>query len=144
MWSDTLLGLERAHLLQLIAWSAMSMVIGTALYAWVTVGRSMSILLRHFAFQTGLWGTVVFAIGIMRLRDLAERDLASATRLDRLVWLSVGLDGGFVLVGVALATAGWLMGRHLGLVGAGIAVIVQGTGLLVLDLRFLVIMERAL
>ena len=144
MWSDTLLGLERAHLLQLIAWSAMSVLIGTALFAWVTAGRSGSTLLRHFAVQTGTWGLVVFAVAIVRLRELAERDLAGATRLDRLAWLSAGLDGGFILAGITLATAGWLMGRRLGPLGAGIAIAVQGAGLLVLDLRFLAITARAL
>jgi hypothetical protein len=144
MWSDTLLGLERAHLLQLIAWSAMSTLIGTALFTWVTVGRSQSTLLRHFAIQTGVWGFVVFSVAGLRLWELTERDLAGATRLDRLVWLSTGLDGGLVLAGATLATAGWVMGRRLGPVGAGIAIVVQGAGLLVLDLRFLAITARAL
>jgi hypothetical protein len=38
------------------------------------------------------------------------------------------------MVGAALALAGWRLGRRLGLVGAGVGVIVQGSALLVLDL----------
>jgi hypothetical protein len=39
-----------------------------------------------------------------------------------------------VLVGMALALTGWRLGRRLGLVGAGIGVVVQGGALMVLDL----------
>jgi hypothetical protein len=37
-------------------------------------------------------------------------------------------------VGVSLAITGWKLGRRLGLVGAGIGVVVQGAALLLLDL----------
>ena len=142
MWSDTLLALERAHLLRLLAWSATSVVVGTGLYAVVTIRRTGSALLTHFAIQTCAWGFVNLAIAAVGMTRLAERDLAAATRLDRLLWLSVGLDVGLVLVGATLATTGWLVARRLGSVGAGIGVIVQGAGLLALDLRFIAITAR--
>jgi hypothetical protein len=144
MWSDTLLELERAYLLQLVAWGVMSMLVGTALHAWLTVGRSTSALLRHFSLQTAVWGLAEFLIAAVRLSGLAERSLASATRLDRLVWLGTGLEAGLIIAGATLAGAGWFMGRRPGPMGAGIGLIVQAAGLLVLDLRFLVIMARAL
>jgi hypothetical protein len=56
-------------------------------------------------------------------------------RLDRFVWLNIGLDAGYVAVGATLALLGWRFGRRLGLVGAGIGVIVQGLALTVLDLQ---------
>jgi sulfite exporter TauE/SafE len=62
------------------------------------------------------------------------RDIGSATRLDRILWLNIGLDAGYVLVGLTLGIVGWRLGRRLGLVGAGIGVLVQGTALAVLDL----------
>jgi len=50
------------------------------------------------------------------------------------LWLNIGLDAGYVLVGLTLAIVGWKVGRRLGLVGAGIAVVVQGLALALLDL----------
>ncbi len=143
MWSDTLLTLERAHLLRLLVWGATSMIAGTALLAWLTAaGRSGSVLLRSFSIQTGAWGLVSALIAGLGLLRLADRDLVSATRLDRMLWFSVGLDVGIVLVGITLAVTGWLLGRRLSAVGAGIGVLVQGAGLVVLDLRFAAITAR--
>ena len=64
------------------------------------------------------------------------RDVSSATRLDRFVWFNNGLDVGYVAVGLTLAIVGWQLGRRLGLVGAGVGIVVQGLALLILDLRF--------
>jgi hypothetical protein len=142
MWSDTLLALERAHLLRLLAWGGTSVVVGTGLIAWLTVRRQHSPLLRAFAIQTGLWGLLSLAIAGRGLARLADRDLGSAIRLDRMLWLSAGLDTGLILVGVTLAVTAWVLSRRLGLVGAGIGVVVQAVGLLVIDLRFLMFTER--
>ena len=142
MWSDTLLALERAHLLRLVAWSALSIIVGTALFAVLAIRRTESPLLKHFAIQTIAWGLVNLAIAGAGIWRLGERDLASATRLDRILWLSVGLDLGLVLVGGAIAITGWVLARRLGTVGAGIGVLLQGAGLLVLDIRFVAITSR--
>lgn len=142
MWSDTLLELERAHLLRLLVWSAASVVVGTALYAMLMIRRIESPLLTHFAIQTSAWGLVNLAIASAGVMRLAERNHASATRLDRLLWFSVGLDVGIVLLGAVLATAGWMLARRLGLVGAGIGILVQGAALLALDLRFVAVTSR--
>ena len=144
MWSDTLLAVERAHLLRLLGWAGASVIVGTALYATLTLRRVGSALLRHFAIQTFAWGLVNLAIAGTGILRLADRDLASATRLDRLLWLSVGLDIGTIVVGLTLAVAGWTLARRLALVGAGIGVMLQGAGLLVLDLRFLAVMSQVL
>jgi hypothetical protein len=61
-----------------------------------------------------------------------------------MLWLAAGLDLGVILVGITLALTGWKLDRRLSLVGAGIGVIVQGAGLLVLDLRFIAITSRVL
>ena len=119
------------------------MIAGTALLAWLTAaGRSGSALLRSFAIQTGAWGLVSALIAGLGLLRLADRDLVSATRLDRMLWFSVGLDVGIILVGITLAVTGWIVGRRLSAVGAGIGVLVQGAGLVVLDLRFAAITAR--
>lgn len=134
MWADTLLSAERAHLVRLLVWAAGSLLAGTALLAWLQVGRRRSALLEHFGLQTAGWGAAEMAFGAIARASLAARDLAGATRLDRLLWLNIGLDGGYVLVGVTLAVTGWVLGRRLGLIGAGLAIVLQGVALALLDL----------
>lgn len=133
-WADTLMIAERAHLLRLMAWGATSVLIGTALLAWVMRREPRSPLLQHFAIQTAAWGAIDLLLVALAYRSLAARDIAAATRLDRFVWLNIGLDAGYVMVGITLAVVGWRLGRRLGLVGAGIGVSVQGTALALLDL----------
>ncbi|MEO7457614.1 MAG: hypothetical protein ABIY52_15235 [Gemmatimonadaceae bacterium] len=134
MWADTLEIAERAHLLRLLAWGAVSIVMGTALFAWLRVGVRQSDLLKHFAVQTSAWGVVEVLMAAAFLGQVAPRDIASATRLDRILWLNVGLDAGYVLVGATLVLAGIRLGRRLGMVGAGMGVVVQGLALALLDL----------
>jgi hypothetical protein len=134
MWADTLLASERAHLLRLMLWGATSVLVGTALLAWVLRGGRQSALLRHFAIQTAAWGGIDLMLAGLSYGSLPMRDIGSATRLDRILWLNIGLDAGYVLVGLTLGLVGWRLGRRLGLVGAGIGVLVQGTALAVLDL----------
>ena len=135
MWADTLLAAERAHLLRLALWGAASLLVGTAVVVMLTIGRSRSPLLQHFGIQTGVWGAVESGIALVLLRSLALRDLASATQLDRMVWLNIGLDVGYALVGIALAVIGWRVVQRLGMTGAGIAIVLQGGALTVLDLQ---------
>lgn len=134
-WADTILDVERLHLLKLLVWGALSIGVGTALIALVRVKRIDSPLLQHFAIQSAAWGSIDIAIAIWARQGLHLRDLASAVSLDRFVWLNVGLDAGYVAVGATLALLGWNLGRRLGLVGAGLGVIVQGCALVLLDLQ---------
>jgi len=134
MWADTLLAAERAHLLRLALWGAASLLIGTALVAMLRLGRPRSPLLKHFGIQTGAWGAVELGVALLLLRSLALRDLSGATRLDRRVWMNIGLDVGYVLVGITLVVIGWRAVRRFGLVGAGMAIVLQGAALAVLDL----------
>jgi len=136
MWADTLLAVERTHLLRLALWAAASLLTGTALIALVHIGRPRSSLLKHFGIQTGVWGAVELLAALLLLRSLAYRDLAGATRLDRMLWMNIGLDMGYVLVGITLVVIGWRAVRRLGLVGAGIAIVLQGAALAVMDLLF--------
>jgi hypothetical protein len=134
MWADTLEAAERANLLRLLVWAAASVLAGTALLAWLRVGARRSPLLKHFAIQATAWGMLDAAFVAVMLPQVAPRDIASATRLDRLLWLNIGLDCGYVLIGLTLIIVGWRLGRRLGLVGAGIGVVVQGAALVLLDL----------
>ncbi len=134
MWADTLLTLERGHLLRLALWGAGSVLAGTLLLALLAVRRQVAPLVRHFAIQTAAWGAVDLAICAWAWRGLALRDYAGAVRLVNVLWLNVGLDAGYAMAGAALAIAGWRLGPRPGLVGAGIGVVVQGVALAVLDL----------
>lgn len=134
MWADTLLAAERAHIVRLLVWGGGGVLVATALLAWLHRGRRRSALLEHFGIQTAAWGAVEIAFGAIALATLATRDLAGATRLDRLLWLNVGLDAGYVLVGLTVLATGWRLGRRLGMVGAGLAIVVQGIALGLLDL----------
>ena len=134
MWADTLLAAERAHALRLLLWGGGSALVGTALLAWLRVGRRRSQLLEQFGIQTAAWGAAVLVFGAIARASLAARDLAGATRLDRLLWLTLGLDIGYVLVGLTLLMTGWVVGRRLAMVGAGLAVVVQGGALALLHL----------
>ena len=142
MWADALYLAERHHVLVLAAWGTACMLAGTLLLALVTVRRARSALVRHFAIQTAAWGAVILAIALVARRGLAYRDLDGFTRLDRFLWLNVGLDAGYAMVGITLAVAGWTLGRRLGLVGAGLGVLVQGLALLVLDARLIAVLDR--
>ncbi|HEU4722481.1 MAG TPA: hypothetical protein VFS59_14070 [Gemmatimonadaceae bacterium] len=136
MWADTLLAHERAHLLRLVGWGAASLLLGSALLALLRLRGHRSSLLDHFGIQSALWGAIDLGIALVGLQRLELRDLAGATRLDRFLWLNVGLDVGYAMVGITLLLIGARVLRRPGLVGAGLAVIVQGSALLLLDLLF--------
>lgn len=134
-WADTLLQMEQLHLLKLQLWAILSIVAGSGILALLRVRRIDSPLLSHFAIQSAAWGAVDLGIVLWARRGLQLRDLAEAVALDRFVWLNIGLDVGYVAVGVTLALLGWRFGRRLGLVGAGLGVVLQGLALTVLDLQ---------
>lgn len=134
MWADILLSAERAHLLRLAAWAAGSVLAGTGLIAYRRWRGRNAPLLFHFALQTAAWGLVDLTLVWAAQGSLVLRDLSSARRLERFLWLNTGLDAGYVAVGITLGLTGWLLGRRLGTVGAGLGIVVQGLALLLLDL----------
>jgi len=136
MYSDTLLALERAHLLQIIVWGGASVLVGVVLLAFLAFRRTRSALLANFAIQCAVWGLAEVLLSGVRLRGLAHRDGAAAVTLDRLLWLNTGLDVGYMIVGATLALTGWILGRRQGPMGAGMGIVLQGLALFVFDLRF--------
>jgi hypothetical protein len=134
MWADTLLAIERAHLMRLVVWGGASVLVGSALLGLMRIRGHRSALLDHFGIQTAAWGAIDLVLALTGLQRLELRDLAGATRLDRFLWLNIGLDVGYVLVGITLFALGWRLAWRMGLIGAGMAVIVQGSALAVLDL----------
>jgi hypothetical protein len=136
MWSDTLLAAERSQLIRLVLWAVTSAVLGTMIVTIVTVRRLTAPIILGFAIQMVAWGSAELIVAAVRWQALAMRDVSSATRLDHLTWFTAGLDVGIVGVGLTALITAWLSGRKLGTIGAGLGIVVQGLGLLVLDLTF--------
>jgi hypothetical protein len=143
MWADTLLAAEKAHLMRVLVWALTSVLAGTAVLAVLAVRRWRSALLSAFAIQTIGWGVFEAAVASVALLGLVPRDLSAAAQLDHHLWLETGLDMGCIAIGLTLAltTYGYTRGRRLGGVGAGLGIIVQGAVLLVLDTRFLALVN---
>lgn len=123
--------------MRLGVWAGASVLVGLLLllvHRW-RAKSSRSPALLHFGIQTAAWGAVSLAIVWLARGATAEpRDLAGAVALDRFLWLNIGLDAGYAMVGLTLL----LCGRHFrrpGLVGAGLAVVIQGIALAVLDVQ---------
>jgi hypothetical protein len=128
-----LFALEHAHLHRLSIFAVASVAVGGAVLAWYRLRRSPSAFAQHFGIQSLAWGIVNLAIVWWASRGLTERDVRGAVALDRVLWLNIGLDVGYAMVGATLVVCGWRLGRKLGLVGAGAAIIVQGVVLAALD-----------
>lgn len=134
MWADSLQAFEEQHLLQLIAWGVASVLIGTLLLLALSLRKMRALLVSWFATQCVLWGVAELAWGAFAYRDVPLRDFEGAASLARQLWVAIGLEAGGILVGLTLAIGGWTYVRRLGIVGAGIGIIVQASALMVLDL----------
>jgi hypothetical protein len=143
MWADQLLLYERAHLARLLLWGLASVAAGLGGWLVVRWGRRDADMLRHFAIQTGAWGAIDAVLAIVGRSSLALRDYDGVTQLDRFLWFNIGLDAGYVAVGITLACCGWRLARSRGLVGAGFGVGVQGVALLLLDLRLAALLAQS-
>ena len=143
MYADTLFALERGHLLRLAIWAAASVVVGALILLMLFGRKGLAPFLRHFAIQMLAWGAVDLALVGWGWKGLGYRDYAGSVQLHQFLWLNVGLDAGYVGVGITLAATGWILAKRLGLLGAGVGVVVQGFALFVLDLRLLTVLESA-
>ena len=142
MWADTFLRAEQQHLLRLLLWAALSILAATAVAAVLAVRRLRSPLLTQFATQMAAWGVAIGAIASVEWRLAHLRDFSSASRLERVLWMNIGFDAGYIAVGITLASAAWFLARRIGVVGAGIGIIVQGLALLLIDLQFAAVISR--
>ena len=102
----------------LSAWAAASVVAGLAL--------CVDPRTRGFGRQTAAWGAVDGAIAAVGVRGRRREGPTDPARLRRVLLVNAGLDVGYLAVGARLARSDrW----H----GDGLAVVVQGAFLLVLD-----------
>jgi hypothetical protein len=145
MWADVVFQIERLHLLRLLFWAAMSTVAGTGLLVLLLTLRRGSTMIHRFAAVCALFGAAELVFGVIGYRQLPMRDLASATRLERLAWLQLGLYIGIAGIGVTMCVVGRSVTSRAGAapetalpsVGAGIAVALHGLALATLELLLL-------
>lgn len=142
MWSDTLLDAERQHLVALLFWSALSIIGATAIAVTLAARRARSPLLEQFALQMLAWGAIFGMIAGVEVHGLARRDVSGATRLEHILWMNIGLDVGYVAVGVVLGAVGYRLARSMAAVGAGVGLVVQGLAVLLIDLHFAALISR--
>ncbi|MDE3126371.1 MAG: hypothetical protein KGL38_00105 [Gemmatimonadota bacterium] len=142
MFADSLLRAEQLHLFRLLAWGAASILAGTLVSVTVVWRRQATTLLRQFAIQTAAWGVLETAYVALAWHGLALRDLAGATRLDRHLWFTLGLEIGGMGIGATLVMLGAGRERRLWLMGAGMAVIVQCMALFLIDARLAALISR--
>ena len=136
MFADTLFAAERLHLVRLLGWGGASVVAGTLLLLLTASARLRPQLLRAFAMQCVIWGSLELAIAAARFATLGMRDVSGAARLERLGWMQVGLYIGMALCGVAVAVTGWRVAKSLRATGAGLGILLHGVALLVFELFF--------
>ncbi len=142
MFADTLLRAEQMHLFRLLVWGGASVIAGTIVFVAVAWQRPATTLLRQFGVQMTAWGGLELAYAAIAWNGLGLRDVSGATTLDRLLWFNLGLDVGMVIIGIAFSIAGWQMGRRLGLVGAGIGVMLQGAALFLINAGLVAVISR--
>lgn len=142
MFADSLLRAEQIHLFRLLVWGAASILAGTLVYLAVVWRRPATTLLRHFAVQLAAWGVLEVAYVAAGWHQLGLRDLAGATRLDRHLWFGLGLEVGGIGIGTTLALVGAGRERRLGLLGAGMAVILQCLALFLIDAQLAAVISR--
>jgi len=142
VWSDTFLHAEQQHVLRLLFWAALSIVAATAIAVTIAMQRARSALLSHFALQMALWGLVIGSIAALEWHGLHLRDVSGAARIERLLWMNIGFEAGVVGMGFVLALCGRLLTRNAAAIGAGTGIVVQGLGLMLIDLQFASMISR--
>ena len=103
----------------LTGWAAGSVAVGAVL-----AGRPAT---RGFGRQTAAWGAVDGVIACLGIRGRARRGPTDPVRLRRVLWVNAGADVGYLVAALALLRTRprWR--------GDALAVLVQGTFLLALD-----------
>ena len=142
MFADSLLRAEQMHLFRLLVWGGASVLAGTLVVVAMAWRRPATTLLRQFGLQMIAWGALEVIYVAVVWHGLGLRDLAGATRLDRMMWFNLGLDVGAAGIGAALVLTGWSKDRRIGVVGAGMAVILQSAALFLINARLVALISR--
>ena len=136
MWADSFLRFEQQHVFLLLLWAGSTVLSGTSIAIVLAAQHRESPLLAHFAMQLAGWGVLAGILAGVEWHGIHLRDVAGATRVERLAWLRIGFDLGIMGMGVILAAAGRVMARSPRMVGAGMAVVINGLALFAIDVQF--------
>ena len=137
--ADALAADQRAHLVRVGAWGAANAAAGLALIALSDAEADRA--RRAFGIQTAAWGVIngtIAAVGLARGPGEATAEWASALGAENayadILLVNLGLNVGYSAVGatMALAASRGVPNAELWR-GHGLAVVIQGVGLLVLD-----------
>jgi Family of unknown function (DUF6992) len=142
MFADSLLRAEQLHLFRILVWGAASVLAGTLVFVGVAWRRPSTTLLRHFAIQLVAWGVIEVLYVAVAWHGLGLRDLAGAVRLDRHLWFNLGLEVGGIGIGATLVALSMGRERRIGLMGAGMAVILQCVALFLINARLAALISR--
>ncbi len=142
VFADSLLRAEQMHLFRLLVWGGGSVLIGTLVFALLAWRRPATTMLRYFAIQMIGWGALEIAYVALAWQGLGLRDVSGATRLDRLLWLNLGLDLGLMVLGITVGAIGWRLGRRLALLGTGVGVLVQAMALFLINAQLAALISR--
>jgi len=138
MFGDTLAQIERSCASEIVVWGLACLIVGGGLLIVARRGSARSDLIAHFALQTMTWGSAETLLALAWRYGIEVRDLAGASRLDRLLWLGDGLAIGVVAVGLAITVIGArVSGRAPSLLGTGIAITIQGAAVLLVLSRLI-------
>ena len=130
---------QRAHLWRVGAWGLANAVGGAAL--WLSADAEASPGRRAFGLQSAAWGAVNTGIAVVGLAggaDAPTADLAAALGAENgyadVLLVNLGLNVGYAAVGATLwAVSGRGVPNPDAWRGHGVALVVQGAGLFVLD-----------
>jgi hypothetical protein len=111
----------RAHLGRLTIWSVVSLLIGAAL-----IYAAQDEWVRGFGWLTAGWAAVNLVIALLGLRGKPPTE---RPKFREFLFLNQGLNVGYMMAGAAL----FFGAGEPFLRGAGLAVVIQGLGLFVLD-----------
>lgn len=136
MWADSFLRAEQQHVLLLLLWGATTVLTATLIAIVLATQRRASSLLAQFATQLAVWGLAVAIVAGVEWHGIHLRDVASATRVERLLWMRIGFDVGIAGMGGVLAAVGRIAARSPRATGAGIAIILHGLALFAIDVQF--------
>lgn len=142
MFADTLLRAEQLHLFRLLVWGGGSIIVGTLMFVILAWRRPSTTMLRHFGVQMVVWGVIELAYVFWAWHGLGLRDVSGATRLDRMLWLNLGLDLGAVGIGASIAILGWLNGKRLGLLGSGVGIVIQAAVIFLINVQLAASISR--
>ena len=142
MWSPDLLALERAHVVHLALWGALSLALGGGLALALLARRAHAPLAASFGVQMAVVGSAELAYAAIRWRGMAERDYASALRLATHLRLAMVAEVWVIAAGAIVLWAGSIVLRRLALSGAGMAWMAHGAVLFLLDRAVLAHLTR--